>query len=295
MLTFKQYLSEAVAEMKRESMIKFVDMPDSVFEIFLSELKKNKNILASDTKLFAKLDGFPVKVGLDSSDSFFLETSKSGPKYEADFLKFTESKIADQEKAKGKPNLRKDEMLNRGSAYDEVFNTLKGLAVFKKIFDKYGNNFKIYAEVMTNKLAKESDDKSKVKFVSVYYDKNKLGKMMTIFPYRVLNASDNSIHPKSAEIINLLLKNANANVKFLPAKLQINDEGINLSSVVKSTLDTQELKQKISEAILKAEDKIPDMYQIGKEIEGIVIWVNGKEYKITTEKFQESKKAEKKK
>lgn len=295
MLSFKQYLQEAVAEMKRESMIKFIDMSDSDFQIFLDELKKNKNIITSDTKLFAKLDGFPVKVGLDSDSNFFLETSKSGPKYSANFLKFTEDKIAEQEKVKGKPNARKEEMLNRGSAYDEVFNTLKGLAVFKKIYDLYGNNFKIYAEVMSNKLGKESEDKQKLKFVSVYYDKDKLGKLLTIFPYRVLKADDNSLHPKSNEIIQLLLKSSNSNIKFLPAKLEIKESGIDLSSVIKSTNDKNELKKKIAETILKAEDKIPDIYQIGKEIEGVVIWVNGKEYKITTEKFQESKKAEKKK
>jgi hypothetical protein len=53
-------------------------------------------------------------------------------------------------------------------------------------------------------------------------------------------------------------------------------------------------KEELKKAIINAKDKIPDMTQIGNEIERIVIWVNDKKYKITTAGFQASKKAEKK-
>lgn len=291
MISFKNYLEEAVAQMKRESMIHFRDMPDDVFDLFLSELKKQKGILKPDTKIYAKLDGFPVKFGLDESGKFFLETSSSGPKYEPDFLKFTENKLKAQEELKG-VNKRRDEMLHRGASYDEVFDILSNLKVLKS----FGTNFKIYAEVMFNKLGKTAEDGKSVKFVSVAYDKSKLGSDITIFPYRVLEADTNSVHPDSDTIIKKFISTSNSKTKIYPAKLEIVDSvGINLNSVLKSTTDKKELKNNIAAYLLAARDKIPDMYQLGDNIEGIVIWVGNKEYKITTKDFQEHKKAEKKK
>ena len=62
-------------------------------------------------------------------------------------------------------------------------------------------------------MAEISDDG--IKFVTIKYDKNKLGKIMTIVPFKVIVASTGQEHAQSAKILKDLYAHSTDNITWL--------------------------------------------------------------------------------
>ena len=112
-----------------------------------------------------KLDGFGFRFGNDNNE-FFVESSRSGiiKKFDT-FSSYTLKTL----KGNRYDNLR----VERAKQYDELHKILH--KSFHSILPK---NCKIICEVLLNSLAVDFYDQ--YKFVSVLYDKEKLGKCLTI-------------------------------------------------------------------------------------------------------------------
>jgi hypothetical protein len=266
-LKFNDYLYESVKPFKRQSMKKFTDMSNQDFINFINQIKKDNGLIKND--FFGKLDGFPVTFGKNKEGKFFMESSSSGPKFIADFAKYTKQKTDDKAR------------LMRADAYDQLFNTLENLKFTKSL----EADTKIYCEVMANKIASESN--GKLKFVTIEYDKNKLGSELTIFPYSVMVASTNDKHPNQIKLISSFIKSSNSKIKVIDAKLETSN--IDVSSIIKdfSEESINKTKSELASFLLNS-DKIKKNI-IGSEIEGIVLVVNDVRYKITTHDYQNKK------
>jgi hypothetical protein len=133
--------------------------------------------------------------------------------------------------------------------------------------------------------------KDKLKFVTIAYPKNKLGNTMSIIPISVIGEYDiQQLYEKSnndIKIISPIL--SDINIK-LDIKIDDIDETILTSLKQKDKSKKQEyieiiqeLKNSIAKTILK-NAKISNI--LGDDFEGIVVEINNKLYKITSDKFK---------
>jgi hypothetical protein len=237
MKTFKQFLSEGL----KRHIPHFQDISDKEFQ-------QVQQYLNQPIKISLKVDGCPIIFGKDSNHNFYLQTNNSG---------IIQKQNAFSEYTKAKKDAS-EEMLQRAKHYDEIYQILEDSDLWKDL-DK---DSKIETETLYNPMAQE--EKGQLKFVSVCYDKSKLGKLMTLFP----------LDEKCP-----ILDKSNGNIKIINPNLG----HIDLSNCTKD-------KHEIANTILNHNFDKKD--SIGNEIEGIVFEINGKKYKVTTKKYQEMKKQE---
>jgi hypothetical protein len=297
MITFKQYLTEELVKTKRKSITHLQDMkPIQALEFLhsiASELKgKLKNI-----PIQIKADGLGARVGKDSKGKYFFETSNSGPIQKSKaFSTFTKEKGGDEVS------------MTRSLHYDDMYDEIEKSGIWKML----PTNSKLVVEIMYNPMAIEQDDK--LKFVSVKYDKSKLGTLMTIVPIAVLDASTSEHLEDEQSIIKEFIKQSTPEIKIVSADLgkmtiDVSAEldsysliGPDAEYVLKSLkkVDKEkkaEYKQIISQllnnlatSILAHPIKGKDI--LGDEIEGYVLDINGKLFKVTTPKFKQQKRDE---
>jgi hypothetical protein len=284
-MKFKEYLAETMVTTKRQSIVHFENMKPIDFLEFAKRVLKENNQL-KDVSATLKVDGCSMRFGKDSLGQFFLETGRSGPiQKENAFSTYTAAKKDATE-----------EVLERAKHYDDMYVKLKA----SKIWEDLPNNTKVICEMLYNPMAEQSEDK--ITFISVPYDKNKLGKVATIIPISIMGDYDiTNLYDKSTKEIKIISpKLANLNLKFKVDLSAVNDmdEGI-LKSLKQAdkplknkwVAELQSLKDEMAKQILT--HPITGKDKLGKEIEGIVIELHGKNYKITTPKFKAEKKAEK--
>jgi hypothetical protein len=301
MKTFKSYLTEAAEASTRQNILHLQKMKDEEFIEFVRKIKNEMNGKLAGLKVSLKVDGGGGRFGKDSNGRPFFEGSRTGPIFEPK---------AFSTHAKGKGY--EGEALLRAGHYDDMFDIITKSDFVKSL----PNNTKVICEIMYNPMAEISDDG--VKFVTVKYDKSKLGKTMTIVPFKVVVASTGQEHAQSAKIMKDLFAHSNGDIRFVDPGLKMTS-AIDISAFVDPILSLnaqsleilrsrkasdkvakenvkvliQKVKDSLAEYILKHEN-IVDKFMLGKDIEGLVLNINGQDIKVTTAEFKASKAKEKK-
>ena len=296
MKSFKQYLQEAVEATARQNMIHLQKMDDVAFIDFAHKLKRETGGMLQDIKVSLKVDGGGGRFGLDAAGRPFFEGSRTGPIFEPKSF----SKHAISKGATG-------EVLVRSQHYDDMFDLVTGSKWIKTL----PKDCKVVCELFYNPMGKLEADG--ITFVTVKYDRSKLGSLMTIIPFKALVASTGEDHPDSDKIVADLLQQSTAEVRFVSPKLETKGTidisamldpilglGDKTKAVLKSRLkaDAEEkrtvkallqlAKETVAEYIL-AHPSILNKDLLGPDIEGLVLNIAGQDFKVTTSEFKASK------
>jgi hypothetical protein len=293
--TFTKFL-ESVVQTKRQNITHLERMKPVEFVLFAKELLGQAAGKLKDVKISLKVDGFGARFGRDRDGKFFFETSRSGPiQSPGAFSEFNRRRGVSDET-----------MMARAKHYDELYDALKSSPLWYHL----PIDSKVICEILYNPMADLVD--GGLKFVSVKYDRERLGNVMTIAPFYVVRASTGERLPDSDDILQAMEGLSNKDVKIIDPKL--GDMDIDVSATLKpmSLFDdeviailqsrsradkarraeyeavVQEVKSSLAKRILSAEVEGKD--KLGKEIEGFVLDIGGKSYKVTTQDFKDSKK-----
>lgn len=298
MKTFYQFITDSVSSTRRQGIQHFQKMDPVEFVEWLRDVKKETKGILKDIKAVMKVDGLGARFGKDKNGKPFFEGSRTGPIFDSGA--FT---------AFAKQNSNDPIALTRAAHYDDMLEIFKSASFMKAI----PVNRKVVCEIFYNPMAKETKDG--IQFVTVNYDKNKLGEQMSILPYTVLDAETgrecddkNDILDKLYQLSNSKIKIINPNLKFKNIDISTfvdlatvySDEAL---AVLKSRkVVDKENKQNLLNILQKIKDDlgqyilnhpgIEDKFKLGPEIEGIVLHLpikdknNPSVYKITTDKFK---------
>lgn len=298
MITFKEYMTEATAT-RRQGIVHFEKMKDEEFIRFLKQTRDEFKGVLKDMKVVGKLDGAGFRFGKDENGRIFVEGSRTGPIFdEGAFTAYATNKGS------------RPEVLSIAAHYDNVLKFFKGSSLAKSLPD----DTKVIIELFYNPMATIEDNG--ITFVTVKYDRNKLGTHLSIAPYDVVRASDGEPHPDKDAILKKLYSLSTKEVMVIDPNLSMGQ--IDISGTIKtleSLLDVdlsilksrkkvdKERKDSLKALIQSAKDDLAayilnhkEIYgkdKMGDEIEGIVIHINGIPYKITTPKFKAAIKAKK--
>lgn len=296
--TLEPISENTVAASPRQGIQHLQKMNDLEFINFVKKLKHEMHGKLGPIKMTLKVDGLGARFGKDRDGNPFFESSSSGPIFSSG--SFTGYAI--KQGFTG-------ERLQRAAHYDDIYE----LIVNSTFIQQLPNDTKVNCEVLYNPMAEESE--RGFKFVTVEYDKSKLGKVMTIVPFDSEVASSGGPHPRSEHIKDFLIKiGGEGGIKFVDDRLKyIEDIDINaeidpilsmidaamiakLSSRLK--VDAAE-KQQIKAFLQAAKDSISELIlnhpsiigkeQLGKNIEGVIIHRQKESpIKITTPGFKKA-------
>jgi len=297
MITFKDFLNETVISTKRKNMIHLQNMRDLDFIRFIQELKSKSNAKLQGINVSLKVDGGGARFGISDTGKPFFEGSRTGPIFEPKaFSNFAKNKDSSQE------------IIARSYHYDDMWEIITQ-SDFIKILPK---DSKVVCEIFYNPMGKIED--SGITFVSIKYDRKKVGSLLTIVPFEVIFASTGEKHPESEKIIEKLINKSTDEIKIISPKLKfkgsidlsgmidpilsLSQESIDLLSsrkpsdtpmkkVIRSII--QGVKDQISSKILD-DSAIVGKDLMGPEIEGLVLDINGQMIKVTTPEFKITKR-----
>lgn len=300
MKTFTQFINEDAIATKRINMIHLQKMKDEDFIEFVQSIKSTMNGKLENLKVQIKADGIGSRFGRDATGRVFYEGSRTGPIY-------TPKAFSSHARGRGAVG----EILARAEHYDDIFDIITQSKFAKEL----PLDCKVICEIFYNPMSQIEGDG--IKFISIKYDKNKLGNVMSIIPFAVVSASTGEPLSNAAEIIDSLFKYSTSDIKFIDPKLQTSgaidisgliDPIMSLNSdsltILKSrkTVDReakqnlrdiiQSVKDSLADYILRHEN-ILDKFKLGPEIEGLVLDINGQTVKVTTPEFKASKQKEK--
>ena len=284
--------TDSVVKTKRKGLIHLEKMPDLEFVEFFREVNpKLKNFPVT-----LKVDGVGGRFGKDEKGKPFIENSYSGPVFEPGrFIAY----------AKSRENASEG-MIDRSKKFDMLFDVVVASSVMAAV----PNDTKVICEFLFNPLGEEND--TEVKFVSVSYDKSKLGSELTIVPIDVIVASTGEEHPQKNKIISDIMKKSSNKIKVVSPKLvqkgeiditaiidpikSLDDEAIKKIKSLKAA--DKEEKAQIKEIIQAVKEKMakyildhPSIVGkdiLGPEVEGLVINLGGRNIKITTQAFKDT-------
>lgn len=302
MKSFDEYLIEEAAnvvETRRSNMVHFQDMKPVEFINFLREIKDTLGGKLEDIKTVMKVDGLGFRFGRDDRSQIFVEGSRTGPIFDdKSFSNYAKQHSIDPD------------VWARAAHYDDILSLFKNQSFMVAV----PKDRKVICEVFYNPMATEDEDG--ITFVTVQYDKNKLGKLMSILPYNVTIASTGEPAPDEKQILNTLFKWSNSDIKILNPRLKMGSIDVStyidpilslgpnaINVVVSRKAVDKPAKDAILGVINKAKDELaayllshPEImgkYNLGPNIEGIVLHIRGKVYKITTPEFKSNIAAKK--
>lgn len=299
--SFRQYLIQEeeseIAKTKRKGIVHLQDMKPVEALQFLRKIKDELKGKLDNIPVTLKVDGGSLRFGKDKHGHFFLETGNSGPiQHHKAFSTFTQNKGGSEV------------MIQRAMHYDDIYEHLEKSDLWKDM----PNDTKVSCEILYNPMAEEDEDH--LKFVSIKYDKQKLGKLMTLIPITASVSSSGEDHESKEEVIEDLLKKSSADIRVVSPKLGhlklevsavlnplslIGDDG---EQVLKSLKHADKplkqeyqvilnaIKSDLADAIMKHPIKGRDV--LGKDIEGYVLELDGKLFKVTTPSFKQAKRDE---
>jgi hypothetical protein len=308
MKRFSQFLleNEDVAVNKRAGIEHFHAMKPHLFIDWIDSVKKDAKGKLKDIKTVLKVDGLSFRFGVSKSGKVFIEGARTGPQFNVGAFKAY---------ATAKNSI--PEVIARAAHYDEILKTLKS---DRSIVPFLPKNTKVYCEVFYNPMAQD-DDGTGISFVTVKYDKSKLGSLMTILPYGILDAETGQPHPNEKEILSILYKKSNLKIKVIDPSLKMGS--IDLSAFIDpidALLDHKEetkrilqsrkavdkkAKQNLQMVIQKIKDELANHLLFNPEIcgldkickteegEGIVLHLPHGTFKVTSQKFQSAHAAQK--
>lgn len=298
MITFKQFLAEEVIASKRKSLVHLQQMKPLEFIEWAKGIHQDTCGILKDLNVTLKVDGLGARFGKDSEGQFFFEGSRTGPI-------FKEKAFSAHAEGKG----ASEEVQVRAGHYDDMFDLLKSAKVTKAI----PANAKVVCEIFYNPLGSHNAGSSV--FVSIKYDTNKLGKIMTIVPITVVNASTGDDHEDKSVIMKKLYSASDDLIKVVDPSLK--SKAIDIKAQIRDVVKYGEAeidllqsrkaadkpgKEALIGALQTAKDKLAQYLldhpaiegknKLGKDIEGLVMHVNGSPVKVTTQDFKDKKKAE---
>jgi hypothetical protein len=273
------------------------------FVEWMQTVKNDMGGVLKNIKAVMKIDGLGARFGKDGNGRPFFEGSRTGPIFDSgSFSRYATSKDAPVE------------VVARAKHYDNM------LEIFRKggFMKSLPNNTKIVAEIFYNPMATE--DETGITFVTVKYDKKKLGDLMTIMPYNVIDATTGVPHPDEVAILKSLYKQSNSKIKIIDPNLRFTTIDVSaiasaasvfsqdslklMTSRKKADKETkmnllkiiQKLKDDLSDYLIK-HPGIEDKWKLGDEIEGVVLHLpttsdGTKPFKITTPEFQKAHAAQ---
>jgi hypothetical protein len=303
---YAKYKTEGLAESDvmpspRVGLVHLQKMNDIDFINFVREMKTKLQGKLNDVQLNLKVDGLGARFGKDASGRPFFESSHSGPIFQGGmFSRHAEGKGFTGEK------------LERARHYDSIFHAI----VNSKFVEDLPPDTKVECEILYNPLAEVTE--TGLKFVTVSYDKRALGKLMSIVPFRAHVASTGEAHPKSDDIMGMLMRHSTSTVKFIDRRLTQNGE-IDVSAIIDPVMSMNDKSIAVLNSRMKAdkEEKLqlkaflqtvkdemahfiithPNILgkdMLGKDVEGIVIRPkNGVPFKVTTPEFKNALAAKK--
>jgi hypothetical protein len=297
MMSFKDYLKESVLATTRQGMVHLQKMPDIEFVEFIRSIKHELGGKLDNMRVSLKVDGLGARMGITQDGQPFFEGSRTGP--------ITTSK-AFSTFAKNRGNAT-EEILIRAGHYDDMYEIITKSNFIKKL----PRDSKVICEILYNPMGQLVDDG--IKFVSIKYDRNKLGEILTIVPFKVVVASTGADHPESDKIIQMLYKSSDRDIKFINPQLTTKGT-IDISGIIDPVMSLQgdalnvltsrkhsdrAEKQAIKDIIQLVKNKVAEyiLYHptiigksiLGNEIEGLVLNINGRDIKVTTPEFKQSK------
>lgn len=298
MITFKQFLAEEVIASKRKSLVHLQQMKPIEFIEWAKGIHQDTGGILKDLNVTLKVDGLGARFGKDSEGQFFFEGSRTGPIFKEKAFS-THAKSRDS----------KPEIVKRAEHYDDMFDLLKAAAVTKAV----PAGAKVVCEIFYNPIGTHTAGSSV--FVSIKYDTAKLGKVMTIVPITVLDASTGEEHGDRDSIMKKLYSASSNDVKVVDPSLK--SKAIDIKAQIKDIVKYGDVeiellnsrkaadkpgKEALIGALQTAKDKLAQYLldhpaiegknKLGKDIEGLVMHVNGSPVKVTTQDFKDKKKAE---
>lgn len=274
-----------IKETKRKDMKHFHDMNDACFIELLNQSKGT----IGNLKTVMKVDGISARFGKDKNGNIFFEGARTGPIFE-------KNSFSNYAKARGFD-------IERATHYDDLLNIFQET----NLLDQMPNDTKIICEILYTPLANKIDNES-ITFISIPYQKSLIGEVLTILPFYATVASSGQ------EIdnfdFNFLYKQNNSKIKTIDPNLNMGvidihkfcdklNEVENKEVLFSKKRNDREIKELTKTEIKKiktdlgyyilSSDSIVGKERIGEVIEGIVVWVNNKEYKITTQQFKNLK------
>jgi hypothetical protein len=290
---------EDVQATTRTGMMHLQKMSDVEFIQFVQNVAQTMQGQLKNLKVSLKVDGAGARFGLDSNRRPFFEGSRTGPIFEP-------GAFSAHARSKGAA----EEVVLRAQHYDKVWEIVTRSEFIKTL----PPDTKIICELFYNPMGEVTADG--IKFVSISYNKDKLGQLMTIIPFKAVVASTGADHPKSERIVADLLNMSNDQIKFVDISLATKGP-IDISGMIDPILsmgpetittlqsrkrDDAQAKADLKQIIQTVKDQVAhyilnhpnilDKFKLGPDIEGLVLNINGQDIKITTPEFKAAKSAE---
>lgn len=279
-----------IAASKRKGIVHLDKAKPSEFIRLARETMQSGKL--ENVKFSLKVDGAGIRFGKDSDGRFFFETSRSGIiRQKNAFTAFASQKEGAN--------------LTRAAHYDEMYNYLEECGIWKQL----PKDTKIIAEVLYNPMAEVLKDG--LRFVSITYDKAKLGSLMTIVPLDVVSASTGESVLNGNAIISQLIKKSTAEIKIMSANLNtvsLNVAAIleplfvldDIDQVITSRKNSDKMKKELYQYVLNDvkiqlskfiinHPEIKGKNKFGDDIEGLVLDVNDAKFKITSPEYKHLK------
>lgn len=266
MISFKKFLRlhEEVVSTRRQGIQHLQEMPPEIFIQWMRSVRNELGGVLKNIKSVMKIDGIGFRFGKDISGKVFIEGSRTGPISEVGaFSAYARNKTDNVE------------IIARAVHYDNILELFKNLEIMKSL----PSNTKVVSELFYNPMAKENE--TGITFVSVQYDKSKLGSLMTIMPYTVLQADIGLEHLQKEMILKNLYSESNDKVKIIDPNLKFEEIDITAFVEPASTITDSSLeivksrkqsdrveKQNILNIIQKIKDDLSDYLLSHPGIEG---------------------------
>lgn len=294
--SFKQHLVEDVMATTRQNMLHLQKMKDVEFIDFVQSVSSVMKGKIKDIKVALKIDGLGARFGKDIHGKPFFESSRSGSIFNA-------GSFSAYAKSRGSTG----EMMLRAQHYDDLFNEM----IHCKAMSVVPADAKVITEIFYNPMA--AFDEEGITFVTVKYDKKKLGSLMTLFPHAVVYSSTGKPHPDGEKILKAIVATSNDKIRVIDPSLTMQgaidvsgmiDPILSLGKDARVTLTSLKHGDKESKANIRAviqrvkdemadyilhHDGILDKLKLGPDIEGLVLTINGRDIKVTTPQFKASK------
>lgn len=297
MISFRQFIQEEVVASRRQGITHLQEMKPEEFVTWMRTVKTELGGVLKNIKAVMKIDGLGARFGKDSNGRPFFEGSRTGPVFDSgSFSAHARGKTDDVE------------MIARAVHYDNMLEIFKN-SVFMSALP---NNTKVVCEIFYNPMAEETE--KGIRFVTVNYDKKKLGSLMTIMPYTVLDASTGHDSPNKPDILKELYKKSSDKIKIIDPNLKFTEIDIGVYADAASVYSDESLailksrkaadkanKQNLLNALQKIKDDLADYllahpgiegkFKLGPDIEGVVLHLPDRTtgtlpYKITTLDFK---------
>lgn len=270
-------------------------------QAFVELLKALQSDLPQNTKfkLTLKIDGLGARFGKNADGEKFFESSHSGPQFSAKaFSRFAQERNQTPEK------------IQRAQHYDDILD----LIINSELMEKLPDDCKVHCEILYLPLAEIKNHQAK--FVSVYYDTENLGKIITIVPFFVEVASTGELHPQSDEIKEALIKSSTPDIKVIddrlnPGEIKMSAIG-DIQTLIDMDLTVMQSRKKadaearagiealfavaktaLAQHLLKIAEQ-SGRHVIGKDLEGVILHTPQGRVKATSKAFKDilqSKKA----